>query len=482
MMILSKLLWESKETEYANWEITKVTSKIEEIDNTCAFVFLNAVFHDNSFQLYEIIKRSPKIIIASSDIPLQAPYIRVENPRRALSEMLYRFYFDQTTPPPIVGITGTNGKSSILHLLNHIFRDRYKIGLLGTQRIEIDGVPQQNAEYTMTTPDPEILYKSLYDMKMEKCDYVFMEVSSHALALEKVAPLTFELALFTGISEEHLDFHNTMADYIKAKEKIFYQSKVAVLNIDDKIGQEYFHKIKTPKVSLGIQGADIRIENPIANFMRDTIFTYCYGRNKYFVKTPLLAPHNAYNCAFALYVYEFFCHDIPHALSRLSSIPQIKGRMECVLHAPSVFLDYAHTPTAMENVLRYFYRNKNKDQKVIVLFGAGGERDRKKRPGMARVAETYSDYCVVTTDNPRNESQYQIFHDIRQGFQQKKHRFITNRENAVAYAFSLCTTKDILILLGKGHEPYIIKNGKKMPYSELYSLFLARTRGGMYEN
>lgn len=481
-MLLSELLLEAKDSKYADLEITKVTSKIEEIDSTCAFVFLNSVFRDNSFQLYEIVKRSPKIIITSSDIPFEFPHICVTNARRALSEMLYRFYFPHMKPPPIIGITGTNGKSSILQLLYHIFKDRYKIGLLGTQRIEIDGIPQQNAEYTMTTPDPEILYKALYDMKTSNCDYVFMEVSSHALALEKVAPLTFDLALFTGISEEHLDFHKTMQEYAQAKEKIFSQSKHAVLNTDDEIGQEYFRKMKIPKISLGIHGTDVRIENPIANFMRNTIFTYCHGREKHFVKTPLLAPHNAYNCAFALYVYEYLCNDISYAISRLSAVPQIKGRMECVLHAPSVFLDYAHTPTSMEYVLQYFYNNKNKEQKIIVLFGAGGDRDRNKRPGMAKVAEIYSDYCVVTTDNPRNEKQSQIFNDIRRGFQKKNHRFITNRENAISYAFSLCTTRDILILFGKGHEPYIIKKGTKTPYSELYSLFLARCRGGMYEN
>ena len=196
----------------------------------------------------------------------------------------------------------------------------------------------------------------------------------------------------------------------------------------------------------------------------------------------MLAPHNAYNCAFALYVYEKIDGNLAHAVARLASLPHIKGRMECVLHAPSVFLDYAHTPQAMKNVISYFYTHKSNDQKLVVLFGAGGDREREKRAEMACIAEKYADFCVVTTDNPRFESQSQIFHDIKKGFQKRNHRFITNRQNAVAYAFSLCQSKDILLLLGKGHEPYIIKKKEKIPYSELYSLFLARIRGGIYES
>ena len=233
-MLLGDLLAEVENKSYANLEITNVTSRIEEINEGSAFVFQSGVFQNKAHLLYEAEKRNPKIIISEIDIPLSFPCIKVKNARRALSEMIYKFYFHEITPPPIVAITGTNGKSSTLQMLYHLFRDKYKIGLLGTQRIEIDGTPLHSTEYTMTTPDPETLYKSLFEMTQASCDYIFMEVSSHALALEKVSPLFFEMALFTGLSDEHLDFHKTKENYIKAKEKIFYQSlyQNSVLNID----------------------------------------------------------------------------------------------------------------------------------------------------------------------------------------------------------------------------------------------------------
>ena len=481
-MFLKDLLSDAVGSEYEDLIINKVTSKLDEIDNQSVFVFLRGIFRNNDFLIYEAQKKSPALIISEQELSLSVPHFRVKNARKTLSEMLYKLYFPHIKPPPIVAITGTNGKSSTLQILYHIFKDKYKIGLLGTQRIEIDGIPLQSAEYTMTTPDPEVLYPTLYEMSVAKCDYIFMEVSSHALALEKVAPLTFEIALFTGLSEEHLDFHKTKEEYIKAKEKIFSQSILSILNTDDKTGQEYAKRISSRFLSLGRNGKDIQILNSISNFMRGIVFTYVMGNEKHFVKCPLLALHNIYNCALALSVYAKLDGDISRGVSRLACMPQIKGRMECVYHAPSVFLDYAHTPLAMENVLNYFYHSKSTDQNIIVVFGAGGDRDREKRAKLASVAEKYASFCIVTTDNPRNESQFQIFKDIHQGFQSRKYRFVSNREKAISYAFSMCKRNDILVLLGKGHEPYIIKKGQKIPYSELYSLHLAKIQGGRNEN
>ena len=481
-MLLSELLTEEFPDEYADFDIKNVTSRVEEIDSKSAFVYLSGVFREKRYLLLEAEKRKPRVIISELALPRAYPHIRVKNARRTLSEMLYKLHFPNLSPPPIVAITGTNGKSSILQMLYHLFREKYKIGLIGTQRIEIDGLPLQDAEYTMTTPDPEVLYPALAEMQHAGCDYIFMEVSSHALALDKVSPLRFEIGLFTGISAEHLDFHKTYEEYVRAKEKIFSQCKIAVLNTDDKVGQEYATRIKVPMLSLGMQGKDIRILNPISNFMRNTIFTYCKGNERYLIKTPLLAPHNIYNSAFAFFVYTALDGNCAEGISRLSTLPQIKGRMECVLHSPTVILDYAHTPVSMECVLSYFHKGKAPTQKIVIVFGAGGDRDREKRAKMAAVAEKYSDYTVITTDNPRNESQCQIFKDIQKGFRGKSHRFITDRQKAVSYAYSLCKSGDILIFIGKGHEPYIIKKKEKLPYSEMYSLFLARTRGGYNEN
>ena len=203
-------------------------------------------------------------------------------------------------------------------------------------------------------------------------------------------------------------------------------------------------------------------------------FSCRFAESEHQIQLPLPGEHNAWNAAYALCAAQKLGICTQDAIEALAKVPKIKGRLECVAENPRVILDYAHTPNAVESVLRYINATKALGTRTVVVFGAGGDRDRTKRPGMSRIVEELSDFCVITTDNPRNEAQSQIFSDLKKGLRYKNHRFITDRTKAIAYAYKLCQSTDTLVLLGKGHEAYILKNNKQIPYSELYALYLAK--------
>lgn len=383
-------------------------------------------------------------------------YIKVENSQEALGYIASNWYDQPSSKIKLIGVTGTNGKTTIATLLHQTFSNLgYYCGLLSTIENQIG---QQIIPSTHTTPDAISLNELLDKMVNEGCSYCFMEVSSHALNQGRTAGLDFDGAIFTNLTHDHLDYHKDFASYLKAKKIFFDQLKkeaFALTNSDDKNGKVILQNCKAEKHtysihSLGDFSARI-IENQIngLNLQID-------GRDVWF---RLTGQFNAYNLL-AIYGTAVLLGQNPdEVLSYLSNITSVDGRFDIIKSPEEItaIIDYAHTPDALLNVLRTIKEINTDHGRIIIVVGAGGNRDKKKRPEMARIAAEYSDQVILTSDNPRFEKAEDIIKDMKDGLSVKdlkKTISITSREEAIKTAYALAQAKDIILIAGKGHETY----------------------------
>ena len=384
-----------------------------------------------------------------------------------------RYYRRPEKELSLIGITGTNGKTTTAAILSHLLNTSgEKCGYIGTLGVFSAAKERKDLkEGNMTTPSPKVLFKALRALCDDGCRYAVIEVSSHALIQKRVSPLCFRLSLFTNLSEDHLDYHKTMDAYFDAKALLFKQSAHALVNIDDPYGKVLYEKLSIPKSSLGILSeaayslTDLNESDP-----RGAQYTCC-GENIYFpVRTNLCGVFNLYNslAAISASIILGICPD--EITKGLLTLPAVRGRMERLslekYAVPfSVIIDYAHTPDALKAVLssaRRFTRGR-----VIALFGAGGDREKEKRAKMGMIAESYADFIFVTTDNSRSETPLVIIRDILSGMaKEEKRRVICNRKTAIEEALSFAREGDTLLLLGKGHEKYIIDKNGESPFCE----------------
>ena len=402
-----------------------------------------------------------------ANIPKGFPTIRVTNPRLAMARAFYRYEKVNLEGVKLIGITGTNGKGGPAEFINRILcGEGYKVGVIGTGQIKIDGQIVSDKYYSMTTPDPPLLYKSLRLMKDAGCQVIIMEVSSHALALDKTEPLVFDYGVFTNLSPEHLDFHRDMEDYFAAKLKLFQNCECGVFNIDDEYGRRAFDLCLKKRISAGIiwQG-DVGARNIENNGLNG--ISYTYDQNRFSIKMQLKTAgiYNIYNSMLAATVcIDMGCSpgEVKHRLEEIDALP---GRFEIIKDGVLVILDYAHTDAAFKSVLRELSAIRG-TKSLTVIFGCGGNRDKEKRPRMAKIAEKYADRIIVTSDNPRTEDTKQIIADIIQGFDGECYQIIENRNDAIRMGIIEAGDGDIVAVIGKGHEPYIIDNDGFHDYSE----------------
>ena len=416
-----------------------------------------------------IIPNSKKAIFDNSKVPVAVicdhncnppqgfTTIRVNNPRLIMAFAYFRFYNINTQKFKLIGITGTNGKSSTAMLIRNILSGcGQKVGFIGTGRIEIDGKVISDPYYSMTTPDPELLYKSIKEMEDTGCNTIVMEVSSHALSLDKVTPLHFDYGVFTNFESDHLDFHQNIDNYFTAKAKLFAISKCGVFNIDDNNVKTAYDMCNTRKISVStMSSANARAFNVINRGLSGIEYIYRSGAYKLLISLSLAGYNNVYNSLLAISV----CIDIkcnPYDVQRiLSDTKALVGRYEIIKDKISVIIDYAHTASAFEALLKELYFNKE-NKKLTVVFGCGGNRDRTKRPIMAALAERYADKIIITSDNSRNENPQEIIMDIVKGLKENKHRIIENRAEAIRAAILFSNDDDIVAIIGKGPERYNI--------------------------
>jgi len=401
------------------------------------------------------------------------PWVLVENSRNTLADISAIFYGHPSRKFLLVGVTGTNGKTTTTNLIAKIFEEQgRKVGLVGTihNRIGEKVIPVER-----TTPESSDLQELFSQMVIEGVTCVVMEVSSHALDLARVRGSEFDIAVFTNLTQDHLDYHKSMEEYYRAKSKLFIElgkdaakdnKKIAVINGDDPWGQKLLSETSVEKISYGIEKeVDIKAEE-----IKITNSGVSYLVNKEKVNLQLTGKFNVYNSLAALAVAKSQAVSLGKAINTLENITGIAGRFQLVEGTEdfAVIVDYAHTPDSLVNILttaQEFAKGR-----IITVFGCGGDRDRTKRPIMGKAAAQYSDFSIVTSDNPRTEDPQQIIEDILPGIKEAassdKYRVVVDRKEAITEALKMAKKDDIIIIAGKGHETYQEINGKKYPFDD----------------
>ena len=453
-------------------EIENVTANITDVRKRSLFVAVKGLnFDGNEFVPEALEKGASAIITERSDIigSENCPVICVENSRKALAYAASEFFGRPSEKLCMIGITGTNGKTSTAHLIAHILTENgIRCGILGTVGAKF-GDRSENLSHT--TPDSVTLHSILAKMVAEGITHVVMEVSSHALDQDRVFGINFKIGIFTNLSVDHLDYHKDMKSYARSKLKLFEMSEICIANKDSDFS-EPFVKYKNGKKRVFTFSAhgdsDYKAENISVSADGNRFDVVKYNAiTAMKVREKLCGFFNVYNTLAAIAAADILGLTENEISVPLSTFLSVKGRMETVETGLgfTVIIDYAHTPDGLGNVLssiRLYCKCK-----ILTVFGCGGDRDRSKRPLMGKVASSLSDFVVVTSDNPRGEDPENIITDILVGMKDKTNfAVISDRREAIRYALLKAGKNDIVLLAGKGHETYQIINGEKYHFDE----------------
>ncbi len=467
-MKLSELIYEEEyvsETPIEkDIEINDLTRKAEEIGENTLFFLLKSIKNCPE-NILNIIKRATVIVsdCVLSDENLNTCVLYVKNIRKTMAYAYSRFYKVDYKKTKFIAVTGTNGKTTTATLIKSILeKEGEKVGFIGTGKIEADGKILNEEFYSMTTPDPELLYQKIAEMQKLDCKYIVMEASSHALYFDKLAPIFFEIGIFTNLSPEHLDFHNTLESYYESKLKLFSKCKIGIFNRDDRYSRKALTEVKCKTESVGILWPADAVAREIAQsgFL---LTEYIYKEKDLIFKVTmnLVGAYNIYNSLMAIKALIALGFKPCRIKDSLSKVRSIDGRFDVTDGTVTVIRDYAHTPDALDNLLKTVKSVKKSKQNIIIVFGCGGERDKQKRPTMASIAEKYCNLSIITNDNPRQEPENEIIEDILKGFSETGKRIVvTDRKKAIDCAILNAKDGDIIVIAGKGSENYILdKNG-----------------------
>lgn len=464
-------------------EILCVCYRIEDVVPGCLFICLKRSRTNTHEMIPYILAHGAVAIMVEEEIALSADstctVIPVRSSRRALAYAFSAFSYHPARKLKIYGITGTNGKTSASVFLDAIFRAAgYKTALIGTLGCYINGKaykatnPEaQNRLTTMTTPDPDILYPFLRELVDHQVTHVTMEVSSHALALDKVAPICFEGAGFTNLSAEHQDFHQTMEAYKAAKRKLFGLAKCAAINTDDQTGASLAKEVSCPVLTCGIiWNAEIMaselepMENGAYRFMISD------GNAKDFITLKCAGQYQIYNALIAATIAKQAGITGKVIRDGIESVSEIPGRLELISTLQDdirVYIDFAHTEYSLRNLLLSVRKLLHGEARLILVFGCGGDRDKSKRAPMGACAEALADFSIITSDNARTESPSTIISDILCGYTSADSwKVIADRQKAIEYAIQIARAGDWVLIVGKGHESYEIRGTQLFPFDE----------------
>lgn len=390
--------------------------------------------------------------------------IIVKDTRETMSLISCKFFGEPAKKLKIIGVTGTNGKTTITNIISFVLeKSGIKSAIIGTNGIILKG---EKYDLGMTTPDPIELQKYLAVMVKNKIQVVCMEVSAHAAKLNKIEGLVFDSMIFTNLTEDHLDFFKTTENYFQAKSKLFSSryTKFAVINVDDEeYGKRLCDSINIPFVTYSIRNESHYKCNQITPIDGGQVFEF----EQEIVKTQLAGKFNVLNILASIAVLEHFGIDRKSIVSTLKQMKPVEGRFNCVMIGDVVVVvDYAHTPDGLKNILQACKEMTN-GKNLIAVFGCGGNREMQKRAIMGEIASKIADFTIITSDNPRFEKREDIAKDIEKGVVGQNYLVELDRAAAIKRAIDLALPGDVVVIAGKGAEPYIEENGVKMPYSDM---------------
>ncbi|MFY8069748.1 MAG: UDP-N-acetylmuramoyl-L-alanyl-D-glutamate--2,6-diaminopimelate ligase [Flavobacterium sp.] len=452
--------------------ISKIEFDSRKVESNTAFVAIKGTLSDGHDYIEKAIALGANVIVCEQfpeTIVQGITYVQVNDTNEALAYLSANFYDNPSEKIKLVGVTGTNGKTTIASLLYQLFKKAgYKVGLLSTVKIMVD---TEEFKATHTTPDSLTLNYYLDQMVQEGCEFCFMEVSSHGIHQKRTAALEFSGGIFTNLSHDHLDYHNTFAEYRDVKKAFFDylpKSAFAITNSDDKNGAIMLQNTKAKKITYALKSyADYKaqiLENQLSGLLLKI------NDNEVWVK--LIGSFNAYNLLAIYAVAVELGIEQFEALRLLSELESVSGRFQFIVSDTKItaIVDYAHTPDALENVLQTIENIRTKNEQLITVVGCGGDRDKTKRPVMANIASTLSDKAIFTSDNPRTENPEIIIQEMEQGVEPqnfKKTISILDRKQAIKTACQLANPNDIILIAGKGHETYQEINGVKYDFDDL---------------
>ena len=463
-------------------EITSVVYDSRRVTPGCVFVAITGFATDGNKYIPMALEKGAAVVVTAQSQDAAVPYVQVASDRLALAQIGCNFFDHPGRSMQLVGITGTNGKTSSTLLLKHILEQVLgaKVGLVGTMGNLIGDLPIPGDR---TTPESFALQELLAQMRDAGCSHAIMEVSSHAIALDRIAGLHYNVAAFTNLTEDHLDFHKTMENYCDTKAELFRRCEKAVCNRDD----EWFDRI-TRNAACNMMTVSVKdggaLQAKNLELLSDGVsFMAVCGTEEVVVRLPIPGKFTVYNALTALGCAMQLGISLSDAATALKTAKGVKGRVE-VVPTPgkdyTVLIDYAHTPDGLENVLssvKGFCKGR-----LIAVFGCGGDRDPVKRPIMGRIGVELADYAIITSDNPRTEDPGKIIQDILKGVDAAKNNYevIENRPKAIQHAMDIAEKNDIIVLAGKGHETYQEICGVKhhLDEREVVAVYLSEMRNG----
>jgi UDP-N-acetylmuramoyl-L-alanyl-D-glutamate--2,6-diaminopimelate ligase len=462
-------------------DVTGISYRSSDVQGGHCFVALRGLSKDGHDYIEDAVRRGAVCVVSerrAAEDGISANLV-VKNSRYAMAKMASRFYHEPSSEMKLVGITGTNGKTTTSYMLESIFSEcGMSPGVIGTIEYRFGGVREKASHTTPESVDLQRLFRRMRDLRVDACA---MEVSSHALSQGRVLGCDFDVAVFTNLTPEHQDYHDGMEDYFEAKAALFEdvlessrkENKAAVINVDDPYGVRLKKRCKAKIIDYGFSShASVRGED--LKFGKGGFYMKVSSPASTFdIRSRLCGRFNAMN-ALAASSSALAIGIAPSVIARaIEKVERVPGRFELVENGAGIIaiVDYAHTPDALKNVLSHARElTRTSGGRLVVVFGCGGDRDRKKRPEMGRVAADLSDVAIVTSDNPRTERPESIIDEIVAGMKGRKYDVIANRKDAIAMAVEIAEEGDVIVVAGKGHEDYQIVGKERIHFDDRETL------------